>query len=106
MRKPPDHRRKRISAPAGNRGAEKYDGKTRKIVSSNYTNPESPIATPVEGLISVNEACERSGETPATIINWAIRHKIGGHVKTGSGGAWMVDPDRLERLLAERERAS
>lgn len=62
-------------------------------------------ASPESGLISVSEACDRSGEKPATIIGWCVRHKIGGHVKTG-GGAWLVDPDRLERLLAERDAAS
>lgn len=63
-------------------------------------------ASPESGLISVSEACDRSGEKPATIIGWCVRHKIGGHVKIGSGGAWAVDPDRLERLLVEREASA
>ena len=67
---------------------------------------EASDATPANNLINVKEACDRSGEKPATIINWCVRHKIGDHVKTGSGGAWMVDPDRLERLLAERGAAA
>ena len=57
-------------------------------------------------LISVKEACDRSGEKPATIINWCVRRGIGKHVKTNSGGAWMVDPVRLERFLAARDAAS
>ena len=69
----------------------------------------APAATPANDLITVHEACDRSGEKPATIIRWCVRHKIGGHVKAdGAGyvGAWMVDPDALERLLAERAVAS
>ena len=59
-------------------------------------------------LISVSEACERSGEIPATIIGWCVHHKIGKHVKTGQGhgGEWSVDPGRLQQLLAERAVAS
>ena len=56
-------------------------------------------------LISVKEACDRSGEKPATIINWCVRHKIGGHIKAGkagNGGDWVVDPDRLQELLEEQ----
>ena len=55
-------------------------------------------------LISVKEACDRSGEKPATIINWCVRRGIGKHIKSGRGhgGAWMVNPDALERLLAEQ----
>jgi len=55
-------------------------------------------------LITIQEACERSGESPATIIGWCVHSKIGKHVKSGRGhgGEWFVDPDRLERLLAER----
>ena len=64
-------------------------------------NPKRSTAAHANGLISVSEACARSGEKPATIIGWCVRHKIGGHVKTGGGGAWLVDPERLERLLAE-----
>ncbi len=56
--------------------------------------------------ISVQKASERANEGPATIIGWCVQHKIGQHVKTGRVGAWMVDPDRLERLLAEREAAA
>ena len=59
-----------------------------------------------QNLISVKEACDRSGEKPATIINWCVRHKIGSHVKTSTSGDWMVDPVRLERFLAERDAAS
>ena len=66
----------------------------------------APAATPANDLITVHEACDRSGEKAATIIRWCVRHKIGGHVKAGSGGCWMVDPDRLERLLAERAVAT
>ena len=50
--------------------------------------------------------CERSGKDPATIIGWIVHHKIGGHVKDGRSGAWMVNPGALERLLAERAVAS
>ena len=59
-------------------------------------------------LISVSEACERSGEKPATIIRWIVHHKIGKHIKSGRGpgGEWTVDPDRLQRLLAELAVAS
>ncbi len=57
-------------------------------------------------LISVKEACDRSGEKPATIINWCVRRGIGGHVKTDRGGEWLVDPDALDRHLAERAAAS
>ncbi len=59
-------------------------------------------------LISISEACRRSGEKPTTIIGWCVHHKIGKHVKSGRGhgGEWSVDPDRLERLLAERNVAS
>jgi len=59
-------------------------------------------------LISIQEACELSGEKPATIISWIVHDKIGRHVKSGRGhgGEWSVDPDRLERLLAERNVAS
>ncbi len=54
--------------------------------------------------ISIQEACERSGEKPATIIGWCVHHKIGVHIRSdrGHGGAWMVNPDALERLLAEQ----
>ncbi len=68
--------------------------------------PESPAVTSAKDLISVKEACDRSDEKPATILSWCVRHKIGRHVKTDSGSAWRVDPDRLERLLAEREVAA
>ena len=57
-------------------------------------------------LISVSEACRRSGEKPATIIGWCVHHKIGKHVQTGRVGAWMVDPDALARLLADLAVAS
>ena len=59
-------------------------------------------------LIGIQEACERSGEKPATIIGWCVHHKIGEHIRSDRGhvGAWMVGSDRLERLLAEREAAT
>lgn len=57
-------------------------------------------------MISVSEACRRSGERPAIIVGWCVHDKIGGHVKTGRGGAWMVNPDALQQLLAEREAAA
>ena len=69
------------------------------------TRPEFPQPDNLR-LISVKDACDRSDEKPATIINWCVQHNIGQHVKTGRVGAWMVDPDRLERLLAERDAAS
>ena len=58
--------------------------------------------------ISVDEACQHAGETPATILGWIVHDKIGKHAKSGRGhgGAWMVNPDALERLLADRAVAS
>jgi hypothetical protein len=106
MQRLPDHRRKGRTAPACDKGGSKLEGSNSKIERNNCSSPKSPAATPALDLITVHEACDRSGEKPATIINWAIRHKIGRQVKTGSGGCWMVYPDRLERLLAEREAAS
>ena len=67
-------------------------------ISSGHQTKSTPI--------SVQEASERANEGPATIIGWCVQHKIGQHVKTGSGGDWMVDPVRLERFLAERDAAS
>ena len=104
MRRPLDHRRKRKTAPAGNRGGLQINSDS-KIEYSNYSGLTCPAATPASDLITVHEACRRSGENPAAIIRWIIRHKIGGHVKTGkagNGGDWMVDPDRLQELLEEQ----
>jgi hypothetical protein len=58
--------------------------------------------------ISVPDACERSGESPAIIIGWCVHHKIGKHIRSGRGhgGEWSVDPEALARLLAERAVAS
>ena len=66
-------------------------------------NPTGSSRQTKSTLISVREGCDRSGEKPATIIGWCARHKIGSHVKTDNGGDWLVDPDRLERLLAEQQ---
>ena len=108
MRRLPDHRRKRKTAPAGTKGGSKHESKNRNIECGDYSSPKSPAATPAN-LISVKDACERSGEKPAAIINWCVRHKIGSHIKAGkagNGGDWMVDPDRLQELLSEREVAA
>ena len=102
MQRPPD---KRKTAPACDRGGSKFDSKKIKIEYVNYSSPNNPVATPAKDPISVKYACERSGEKPATIINWIIKFQIGAHIKSGRGhsGEWAVYPDRLERLLAERE---
>ena len=72
-----------------------------------------PDATPIVGadadaLITIDMACEVSGEKPAVIIGWCAHDKIGKHVKSGRGhgGEWLVDADALERLLAGRAVAS
>ena len=57
-------------------------------------------------LISVQEACQRADEKPAVIIGWCVHHKIGGHVRDGRYGAWMVNPVALDRLIAKRTVAS
>lgn len=78
---------------------------SRKALRQYFADISGEAVTPASDLISVSEACDRSGEKPATIINWVIRHKIGSHVKTGSGGDWMVDPEALEQLLEDRAAA-
>lgn len=84
-----------------------------KLTATAQITNGRPQASPTDSvhqtkstLISVREACERSGEKPATIIRWCLRHNIGSHVKTGSGEDWMVDPDRLVQLLAKHEEAA
>ena len=79
---------------------------SRKALRQYFADISGEAVTPASDLISVHEACERSGETPATIINWVIRHKIGSHVKTASGGDWVVDQKALEQLLEDRVAAS
>ena len=95
---------KRKAAPTGSRGGSKFDSSNSKIEHVNYSTPKNPVASPANDLITIHEACDRSGEKPATIIGWCVHHKIGKHIKSGRGhgGEWSVDPDRLERLLAER----
>ncbi len=94
---------KRKAAPTGTKGGSIFDSSNSKIELVNYSTPKNPSATPANGLITIHEACDRSGEKPAVIIGWCVRYKIGSHVKIDSGGAWMVDPDRLEQLLAEQQ---
>ena len=101
MRAPPG----RKTALAGDRGGLNIDHCAAKS-----DEPNSSLVGPFHQgnsvPISVGEACRLSGETPATIINWCVRHGIGGHVKTGRGGQWMVDTNGLLRLLSEQEAAS
>ena len=105
-------RRQKRKAPPGKGGATKNDCSGGQIEGSEYNtndpfkSTQPDISRPNNpNLISVPEACRRSGENPAAIIRWCLRHKIGGHVKagkSGNGGAWMVDPDRLQELLEEQ----
>lgn len=122
--RPPD---KQKSTPARDRGASKIDnvGTSNDDQKYNLENPFIQGQSPREpaltlipqpsnvgdvtepNWISTQEACELSGEKPATIIAWCVHHKIGRHVKSGRGhgGEWLVDPDALQRLLAERAAA-
>ena len=98
--------RKRKTAPVGSWGGSKFNSSNSKIEPINFSGPKNPAATPANDLISVSEACDRSGEGHATIIAWCVKYKIGQHVRRGRTGDWMIDHDRLERLLAKREAAS
>ena len=103
MYAPPEKRR---TAPAGTEGGSIINSSKNERLD--YSSPTSSAATPASNLISIEEACRRSDEKPVTILGWIVHDKIGKHVKTGRGhgGDWMVDPGKLERLLAEQAVAS
>ena len=53
--------RKRKTAPVGSWGGSKFNSSNSKIEPINFSGPKNPAATPANDLISVSEACDRSG---------------------------------------------
>ena len=76
MRRPLDHRRKR-KAPPGKSGASEIDCSGEQLERPECNSPIGPAATPAENLISISEACRRSGEKPATVLTLRQLHAVG-----------------------------
>lgn len=61
-----------------------------------------PILTAAKDMLTVQQACERSGRERKTIGRWCKRYGIG---KRRAGVGWLIDPDALAMVALSQMEA-